>query len=218
MVVRNSTASNNGGGIFVDNGANLNLLNSRVEDNTAGAIGGGIYFGPTAQSSFIQNSRITGNSATAGGGIWNHIELPYGQLTVQDSTIAGNTVTYTGGGLDNNTVALIQRSAIINNIAPIGGGVHNMPTPGSSMTIEDSTIAGNTANGFPGQGAGIYNNAALTLNNVTLANNIANNGATAAVAQVAACSAPVAPTTPSRWHARSLRTTRRQLGRTAIWQ
>jgi hypothetical protein len=63
-----------GGGIFVRNGATLDLRNSAVVDNattnTVEAIGGGIFFDSTG-GHYITNSVITNNrSETFTGGVF----------------------------------------------------------------------------------------------------------------------------------------------------
>ncbi|WP_298335175.1 hypothetical protein [Ferrimicrobium sp.] len=101
--------------ITVDTSAKLTLIGVTISGNSW-----------TAQS---------GKSA-AGGGIFNG-----GTVTIYDSTISGNSVNTTGGG-----------------VVADGGGIYNYD---GTVTISDSTISGNSVSakfGGDADGGGIYNN------------------------------------------------------------
>ncbi len=108
----------------------------------------------------IQNSTISGNSAGEyGGGIYNS-----GTLTIQNGTISGNSSRYGGGGIYNSGTLTIQNSTISNNSADGGGGIANAGT----LTVSNSTFSGNSAAYY---GGGIFNDSGtLTLNNTIIAN------------------------------------------------
>ena len=55
-------------------------------------------------------------------------------------------------------------------IAVVGGGIFNTGT----LTINNSTISGNTAAALMPTGGGIYNGGTLTINNSTISGNSAS--------------------------------------------
>lgn len=147
VVVRNNHAGQ-GAGIY--NQGNLTLVRTVVEGNVAGSQGGGIShsFGLLT----VRESTIRDNTAVTGGGIFS-----MGPADVESSTVSGNLAT-------NN-------DAMLNN-GDAGGGIVNGGSLASSMTITNSTISGNRANGHYG---GIYSaNGDVSLNNVTVAGNVAD--------------------------------------------
>jgi hypothetical protein len=163
-----------GGGID-NNGGTLTVADSTFIDNSAGA-GGGIL---NAGTLTVTNSTFNGNTPTGsiggGGGIENG-----GSLTIVNSAFSENTANNTvGGGLFNlGGMMTIEASTISGNSAPSGGGIYN--DLGGTLTIEASTISGNSAahgggidNAFsPGFGLGM-----LTIADSTINNNRAGTGA-----------------------------------------
>jgi hypothetical protein len=88
----------------------------------------------------IQNSTISGNTGDG-------VHVFSGTLTIQNSTISGNA----GSGASNYYGTLtIENTTISGNSTYSGGGVSNFA---GRLTITDSTISGNTAN----NGGGISN-------------------------------------------------------------
>ncbi len=119
----------------------------------------------------IASVTISGGSlgvVFAGGGILNE-----GILTLDWSTVAGNSVSIgAGGGILNTGTLAVSLSTISGNVAGIaGGGIIN--APGSTVSISNSTISGNSATD---DGGGIYNDAlgTVSLNNVTITGNAAD--------------------------------------------
>ncbi|MEH2061599.1 MAG: hypothetical protein V7K50_04885 [Nostoc sp.] len=89
-------------------------------------------------------------NAVGGGAISNE-----GVLTLSNSIITGNTVSYiTTGTYSYNK----------------GGGIYNS----GSLTVNYSIISGNSTNGD--DGGGIYNSGSLTVNNTTISGNTATFG------------------------------------------
>jgi hypothetical protein len=138
-----------GGGIggFSELGAVLNVEDSVVSDNSAGAGGGISALGLTSLA--VSRSTISGNVADEsippegvffsdkgrGGGIVGEL------MTIVDSTIDGNTATTNGGGIVSISQGnQIVGSTISNNSAESGGGVWMR-----GGTILQSTISGNSA-------------------------------------------------------------------------
>jgi hypothetical protein len=113
----------------------------------------------------INTLTITGGTGTVdlsgaaqGGGIYNN-----GSVTLNDSSITGNTARRAGGGILNEaSVTLNGSSSITGNTGEEGGGIFN--DAGSSVTLNgSSSITGNTASN---DGGGIFNLAfaSVTLN------------------------------------------------------
>ncbi|HEU5100153.1 MAG TPA: family 16 glycosylhydrolase, partial [Roseiflexaceae bacterium] len=133
-----------GGGIYNDDGATLNLVDSTVSNNTAGWSGGGVYsfFNTTTT---IVRSTISGNtSADVGGGIRS-----LGNMTITNSTISGNTSTgWHGGAIFHTDGAMeINSSTIANNIgpdwAPSAVFIGSFNAAGPSLKLSNTLITGN---------------------------------------------------------------------------
>jgi hypothetical protein len=112
--------------------------------------------------------------ADSGGGVYNF----EGTVTIQNSTISGNSAQFGGGVYASGGTVTIENSTISGNTAfhqtssASGGGVYNED---STVTIENSTISGNDASD---DGGGIANAAdccELTLTNCTVSDNEADN-------------------------------------------
>lgn len=117
----------------------------------------------------IEDSTISGNSAGIGGGVSNN-----GTLKVVRSTISGNTAAINGGGIGNDGVATVIATTISGNSGPNGGGIGNQGT----LTVLNSTLNGNSATSFAGGGIGNANSAAalLTVIQSTISGNTAPFG------------------------------------------
>ena len=124
----------------------------------------------TGATVIINDLIISGGSTSqddaAGGGIL----VTGGSLTLNRSTVQSNQSNGYGGGIatanEPGITLTINESAIINNTAGVnGGGIANA---GSSTSIRNSTIYGNTAK----SGGGIFIDAGtVTLTHVTMAGN-----------------------------------------------
>jgi len=95
----------------------------------------------------VANATISGNYAqsSSGSGIYNN---PGATLTVTGCTITGNTADALGGGVyNNNGTAAITNTTISGNAAISGGGgiVNNSA---GTLTVDNSTIAGNSGGGL----------------------------------------------------------------------
>lgn len=109
-----------------------------------------------------------------------------GQLTLNDSTITGNTASGTGSSGSGiagmyQSVTTLNNSTISGNTATHGGigGIGN----GGIMTLTNSTVSGNRSQAAWGSG-GISNSSdgTLTLNHVTLSDNSTDYGNVAGLA------------------------------------
>src|SRR5262249_39942223 len=132
---------------------------------------------------------VSGNTGTIGGGA--QIRNPYYQTTVstiQNSTFSGNTATSHGGGIGvrsdstfgaNGTLTMANITVADNTATNNGGGLYStFGNTGAgkgpnSLTIESSTIAGNSAASGGGVFAGAIGNA-IVLHNTVVADNSAS--------------------------------------------
>ena len=116
-----SVASQGAGGRGIDNAGEMSILNSTVSENDSG----GIYNGCSATLTLV-NSTVSDNfEGGDGGGPFGGGILNYGEMTIINSTVSGNTVeTFTpeGGGVS-------------------GGGIANS----GWMSLINSTVSGNSA-------------------------------------------------------------------------
>lgn len=189
-------AYGNGGGIYnIGQGTTLILNNTVVDNNISDdangtpLYGGGIYNGDRGQVFILDGSVIgdpadgKGNSSTShGGGIYN---TESGVVQVSGSQVNGNLAGYDaiegvqwqpafGGGIyniDNGQVTVQSDaggSSVIdgNRASDDGGGVFNSGN-GTTFTLNNSNISGNTAAGEfasnTGDGGGIFNEGDATV-------------------------------------------------------
>lgn len=110
----------------------------------------------------ISGLTIRRGSSLLGGGIFNG-----GTLTLSNCTVTDNSVdNQLGGGIFNIGTLILRSSTVSGNhagrqgVPGQGGGIHNASV--GVMTLEDSLVFGNSADGL-GSGGGLYNAGALTL-------------------------------------------------------
>ena len=186
LALNNTTVSDNtatgaeavGGGIYTDNYATLTLSSSTVRDNTAAYLGGGLLtYGVTV----ILNSTVSSNMASSGGGISSGSIGDSGcTLTLNGSTVRGNTATDSGGGIKNLGTLTANNSTLNGNSGgAMGGAIYNgtscvdEPAPDAVVSLTNCTLSGNSA----GQGGGVRNSGGTaTFNNCTLSGNTGVGG------------------------------------------
>lgn len=142
-----------GGGIRirrnVDRPLEVKVIGCRIGGNAAGGGGGGIYNEGVlmVEDSDVVENATAGRADQAsgwGGGILNARDS---QLTVLNSRIAANLASghgASGGGLFNDSVAVLRNTIIRSNRAEIGSGVSNS---GRALDIQNSDISYNEGNG-----------------------------------------------------------------------
>jgi CSLREA domain-containing protein len=158
---------NNGDGsrVFnIDDGIFSSFLNGSIIGmaltgaDTSSLQDGGAIFARAHLS--ILACRISGNAAIQHGG---GIRVLFGELTMSESTIWGNSARV-GGGI-SGTYVTVTDSEIFDNVATErGGGIR-----GGIVRVDRSTISGNTAN----SGGGIYGDRSVTVEGCTISNNSA---------------------------------------------
>ena len=123
----------------------------------------------------LSTLRITHGAGTGlnGGGITSN-----GTLTVNDSTISGNTVAGFGGGLLNRGALTVNNSTISGNTAILfqkgeGGGIYD--DEAGTVVLNDTNVTDNNASDF---GGGVLTKGPhLTLNGTsTISGNTSNTG------------------------------------------
>jgi hypothetical protein len=138
-----------GGGIFVS-GAHVRISRTTIAGNVAGSSntewfgsGGGIhnYLGRIS----IRNSAITENAAIpigSGGGINN-----FGDITIENTTVGGNTIGTIGGGIYNEGRLTLQGVSIVRNDVVGGGRMGGIGGPGFPESCQIDNPAGCIAGG-----------------------------------------------------------------------
>jgi hypothetical protein len=161
-----------GGGILAGDETTTTLVDSQVTGNKAlRADGGGIRVAGGKLT--LKNSKVTGNQATGsdGGGVGGGIDAEkYSVLDIADSTIAGNSATYAGGGIFFDTYgryifeydgqdplgSTIARSTVSGNDSEDGAGIEiSQLGSDDSFAISRSTISGNHGSARGSYGGGI---------------------------------------------------------------
>jgi len=169
-VLQNNVSGTNGAGIF-NNVGTLTVTGSTLANNTSvGNDGGAIA--TVGGTTTVRTSLITGNmgnsgsgisvqdgtlivdrstftantGANFGGGIYSHtISAAVSTLYLTNSTFSGDSAGV-GGGISagGNTVATITNVTITANTATAAGGGGGINFAGSSATIANTIIAGNS--------------------------------------------------------------------------
>lgn len=155
-IISGNTASNDGGGIYVQTNGKFTMTATTVTGNTA-KDGGGLYL-EVAGGISITNSTISGNTATSGKGGGAYISTNVStnltaKFLIKDTTIVGNRATGNGGGLylapDGCDISVIN-STITGNTAGGNGGGISMASGG--LLLKGGILSGNTAD----SGGGIF--------------------------------------------------------------
>jgi predicted outer membrane repeat protein len=137
LTLTDGAANGNGGSIL--NAGDLTVSQSTFADNSASGNGGAIE-GPLNSVTTINASTFQGNSGNDGGAIAHA-----GTASVTNSTFFNNTAIGFGGGIFNfqNTLT-VESSTLTGNTAATGGGI-SLFNPISFLVIDNCIVAGNTA-------------------------------------------------------------------------
>ncbi len=131
-----------GGGIFIDNAAVVNLTAVAVKNNT-GKHGGGIYNKDgtltVTESTLSENSAANGN----GGGLFHDAGTT---VILTNVTFSGNSATGDGGGIMTKDPVTLTNVTLANNSANQGGGIRR---EGGTATFKNTIVANNTAPSSP---------------------------------------------------------------------
>jgi len=174
----------NGGAIGVDGDArNVNLCRVRLLSNQANAFGGGLFTVTYSDASFtrVQDSTVQGNASTAtdklaGGAYIQGSPLAISGSTFRDNTAGGyaGLALFGAGGVLEGSIA---NSTFVGNVAQSGLGGAMSIQGATALTLQNLTIARNSAPCAVCFAAGIANDSgdALTLRNVIFQDNTAGN-------------------------------------------
>jgi CSLREA domain-containing protein len=154
--------------LVVARGARAVVAGVTLTNGNAGAsVGGGVV---NLGLLVMSQSAISKNHAQNGGGLYSG---PSAWLALVGSSLNGNVVTTSGGGLlnDGGRVTLYNTTVLSNTgKAGNGGGIEN----GGTLTVSNSTLRGNTLSGNTSQGdlgGGIYSTGPLTVSDSTISGN-----------------------------------------------
>ncbi len=117
----------------------------RVSGGSVGSSSGGGIRTAAGTNLAVVESTVTGNSAKEGAGVHNS-----GTLTLDRSTLSGNTSSGKGGGVFNAGTATVRNSTVYGNAAGGGGGIASS----GPVLILHSNITSNNSNNS--NGGGIY--------------------------------------------------------------
>lgn len=138
-VIRDHETSGNGGAVYLDLNASLNITGTSIEDNTA-AFGGGIYI-RSSNSLTLSKTQILGNIATSDGGAIYMSDS--NTLDVENCIVADNQAV-DGGGFRINGSLDIVNSTVSNNSATGNGGAFRMRDgSGGPVSVRNSILWGN---------------------------------------------------------------------------
>jgi len=153
------SSAQSGGGIYIFWGGTATLNGCSIHHNSAaGGWGGGLY----GRGTNMSNCMVYSNTANFGGGLY-FASLGPG-ASVADSVIHSNTGTNTGGGMYiNETPCHVQRNLFYGNSSLSGSAFFAIGTAGN---IDHNLAYGNT-----GSYAFKFQGATSTVENNTLGNN-----------------------------------------------
>ena len=117
-----NNAATYGGGVYVDNGGSVTLIETLVYSNSAVTHGGGIYIHDDGGAT-LNGGEISRNSAESGGGIYNRGTLSLSKTQLQSNTATGTSDGTGGGGVFVVGRALLLSPSLYNNSGYQGGGV-----------------------------------------------------------------------------------------------
>ncbi len=98
-------------------------------------------------------------------------------MTVDNSSFAGNTADYQGGGISNGYYAVLGMtdSTVSNNISQYGSGGGLYLYYGGALTMSDSTVSGNTAS-YSGGGLYSYYSTLSISDSTIFSDNVSQSG------------------------------------------
>ncbi len=167
VVVQNSSASSDGGGIYLSSGT-IAATDLVLSSNRAGSQGGGMYvYAATVE---LDTVTVEDNTSTySGGGLF----LDVVTLTFDSVSVGGNVSgSYGGGAYIRYAHAEIDSSEFSGNTADYGGGVMFYS---SYAYLWDSSVDDNEATGGPG--GGVYaSNGEVVLDSGWIEGNTATTG------------------------------------------
>ena len=143
-----SNSANANGGAVAGVASNVNIINDKFDDNTAGGNGGAIYWNGGSNVN-IASDNFTDNNATNAGaiGIYGTVNA-----NIHDSKFENNNAIESAGAIwFNSRDGSIYSCDFTNNIAGADAGAIMLASTG--QTVQDCTFTSNSAGG---KGGAIY--------------------------------------------------------------
>ncbi|MGD9098953.1 MAG: right-handed parallel beta-helix repeat-containing protein, partial [Anaerolineae bacterium] len=161
-----SNSAEHGGGLYLINSDDANLVENAVFGNAA-VYGGGLYLRDSAAT--LDDNVVYDNIADSGGGLF----LRYSPAVVRDNTVSGNTAHVYGGGVYlNDSAATLSGNAFSANTSYYGaGGLYLIY---GALTLSGNTISDNVAKTNSGGGLWLSESEA-TLNDNVISGNAASS-------------------------------------------
>ena len=157
--------------ITAQNVGDLALIEVDVSGNS-GAYGGGLYINNTGAFTLTDSNVSNNTSLYGGGGVYIYSDPT--SVTIANTTIADNTADNTAGGILANFTGdlTIIDSNISGNTADGGGGGGLYANHNGDLTITDSTMLNNTSGTSGGGGAAwVTNDGSATISGSTFSGN-----------------------------------------------
>jgi CSLREA domain-containing protein len=146
VVMTGNEAFSAGGAIALFAGL-LSLVDSTIDSNIVTSRGGGLYAGMETNIG-ITRCTFSNNQSTLGGAIQS-----FGNLTMENSTVSGNSGSAGTGGIINVGVMNLNNVTITNNTSDeeTSGRAGGISSNGGTLNLRNTLIAGNfnTAGGSP---------------------------------------------------------------------
>jgi predicted outer membrane repeat protein len=154
-----------GGGVFQSgDSGRVDVIDSRVELNTASNHGGGLYI--TGQAA-LTSTQILSNTASGHGG---GVHMQTGDVSVFNGLIYNNRATQNGGGLNaNNAISLNGTRFISNTAGQYGGGLLQW-NGGYTVTLIGAVFERNQAGQ---EGSALWAHGNVQATNLVVINNTA---------------------------------------------
>jgi len=169
-----------GGGFYSDGAKNVKIRNSLFKDNSADyAYGGGIGVNGAVGKTVIARTRLLGNVTDYdyGGGLYLDSDegAALSKLTVVGNTSGAYSSGYGGGIYTYDTDVTLRDSTIAGNVSSYyGGGIY---AQAGSLKLINSTVSRNHASNDSGYGGGIYADGPVDIRSSTIVYNRAYVGA-----------------------------------------
>ncbi|MCK4413204.1 MAG: right-handed parallel beta-helix repeat-containing protein [Candidatus Eisenbacteria sp.] len=144
VTIRNGNAPN-GGGIYCD-GASPSLSNCVVRESQATGNGGGMYLQNSSYPSMFDCWFLDNTAGTDGGGVYGGTNSG---VWMQGCVFAGNTAANCGGGVCSGVTSVASEAngcTFYGNSAAEGGGLYFDPSSGSAQ-LQRALIAMNAGGG-----------------------------------------------------------------------
>ena len=170
-----STSNSFGGAIEIGNANSLVILDSTFSNNYTAKNSGGALHAFNIPAISIGTSTFSNNSAGNGNDYGGAIYVYGSTIAITSSAILGNQA-FAGGGIGTsfNTTMTITNTTFSGNSAKTDGGGINVDNTPFTLTLNNSTIANNLAGngGGYGDGGGIKVIGTVRLRNSIIAKNI----------------------------------------------